>query len=156
MTCSTHPMAQDNTLCRAYYQESYDRAKMTYSRIDLLERGPSFTQLMAKCNGSRPSHCKRTVHVDDPRAPRSWTCEHKHHAASCAPALVACTLRMPCQCTEHEDADVAPKVALATAHGCTRPAMWIHANVSGASGQRCCELPAGVRAEHVEDEPRMH
>ena len=43
MTCSTH---QDNTLCRAYYQESYDRAKMTYSRIDLLERGPSFTQLM--------------------------------------------------------------------------------------------------------------
>ena len=64
MTCSTH---QDNTLCRAYYQESYDRAKMTYSRIDLLERGPSFTQLMqnATARGQAIARelCTSTIHV---------------------------------------------------------------------------------------------
>ena len=40
------------TLCRLNYQESDDRAKMTYSRIDLLERDPSFSQRMQICNDS--------------------------------------------------------------------------------------------------------
>ena len=66
-------MAQDNTLCRAYYQESYDRAKMTYSRIDLLERGPSFTQrkqiAMTRNQAIAREQCIAMIH-----APQSWSC----------------------------------------------------------------------------------
>ena len=96
-----------------FYEEIDDRAKMTYTRIDLLKRGPSFTQ--PKQNTSTRGQaiarelCTAMIHVHRGRGHA-----HKHHAASCKPAIVACTLRSRIGAFDTRT-QVAPESALATA-----------------------------------------
>jgi hypothetical protein len=83
------------------YQESEDRAKMTYSRIDLMQRGPSCTHLEQNAAPScgPPSHCKRT-------APSCCPVFRAHSTITLRavrPAIESCTLRMLHGRTEYED-----------------------------------------------------
>ena len=61
-----------------FYQESDNHAKMTYSRIDLFKRGPSFTQFKQICNMyvAKPLQEIRALRHD----PSKWASAMQSHA----------------------------------------------------------------------------